>query len=163
MSHFPTVAVVALPMNEVIDDVLLGSLNGTMTGGVSLVPGQYGSALYMSDGTGRVDLGFHQSQCFSNPDSCSQGVTFALWIKRNDGAGSGILFDTGGFIYESKGNYQAHLCVQSCVSKTMTFNENTSKIKSCWTINQKANNSENRHTTITGIKTIELVVFCKLR
>ena len=114
--HFPTVAAVSLPMNEVIGDVLLGSLHGTMTGGMSLVPGQYGSALYMSDGTGREDLGFHQSQCFYNPDNCSQGVTFALWTKRNDGAEGGFLFDTGGYYHKSKGSNWARLCAKSYMS-----------------------------------------------
>ena len=105
-AFYSTVHAVSLPMNEIIGNVLLGSLNGSVTGGVSLVPGQVGNALYMSDDTGKVDLGFHQSQCFYNPDSCSQGVTFAMWIKRDHGAQKGYLLNIGGSSFTSRGNWR---------------------------------------------------------
>ena len=96
---------VLMPMNEVLGNVLLGSLNGTMTGGVSLVPGLVGNALYTSDGTGRVKLGFHRSQCFYNPDSCNQDVTFAVWIKRDGTAQGGYMLNTGASVQHSRGKW----------------------------------------------------------
>ena len=96
---------VSLPMNEVIGNVLLGSINGTMTSGISLVPGQVGNGLHMTGNTGRVDLGFHQFECFYNPDSCSQGVTFAVWVKREHGSKDGYLLNTGATRRDSKGRW----------------------------------------------------------
>ena len=94
-----------MPMDEVLGNVLLGSINGTMTGGVSLVPGLVGNALYTSDGAGRVNLGFYRSQCFYNPDSCNQGVTFAMWIKRGGNARAGYMLNTGASLQQSRGKW----------------------------------------------------------
>ena len=96
-------------MDHATVSLLLGSLNGNMTGGVSLVPGWAGNAVYMNDNTGLVDLGFHQSQCFHNPDVCTDGVTFAMWIKRDHGADTGYVVNTGAWYYIPKGNH--YVCV----------------------------------------------------
>ena len=103
----PSAAVATLPMNAVFGNVLLGYLNGTMTGGVFLVPGLSGNALYIDDGTGHVDLGFHQSECFYNPDNCSQGVTFAVWMRRDQSAAAGYVLDTGARSQSSNGKGQS--------------------------------------------------------
>ena len=80
-------------MNKVIGDILVGALNGTTANGTNLVPGQAGNGIYFGDEASRVDYGTHQSNCFYDPDICSQGVTFAIWIKRDQGA-TGFLLDT---------------------------------------------------------------------
>ena len=61
-------------MNKVIGDVLVGALNGTTANGTNLVPGQAGNGIYFGDEASRVDYGTHQSNCFYDPDICSQGV-----------------------------------------------------------------------------------------
>ena len=92
-------------MNEVIDNVLVGDLNGTIVSGVTQVSGQAGKGIFLSDDASKVDYGTHQFNCFYDPDICSQGVTFAIWIKRDQGA-TGYLLDTGGNHKRANGNQQ---------------------------------------------------------
>ena len=101
---FPPVPVVSLPMNDATGNVLKGSLSGNTTGGAVLVPGQFGNGIYLGNDDSLVEFGFHHSNCFYDPDMCSQGVTFAMWIKRVPGAQNGYIFNTGGNYRTSKGN-----------------------------------------------------------
>ena len=94
---------VSLSMNDAIGNVIIGSINGTMTGGTSLVTGWAGNSIYMSDGTGRVKIGYQQSECLHNPDLCTQGVTFAIWIKRDAAAQTGFVLDSGASYQHSSG------------------------------------------------------------
>ena len=94
---------VSLPMDEVIDNVVQGSITGTMTFGATLVSAQFSHGLYTDGKTGHVNYGNHYTECYHIPDMCVQGVTFALWIKRGGGTGSGIVLYTGGYEYDSKG------------------------------------------------------------
>ena len=90
-------------MDEVIGNVVQGSITGTMTFGATLVSAQIGHGLYTDGNTGHVNYGNHYTECYHIPDMCVQGVTFALWIKRGGGTGTGIVLYTGGYEYVSKG------------------------------------------------------------
>ena len=100
----PPVPAVFLSMNDAIGYVLKGSMNGNTTGGAVLVPSQFGNGIYLSDEHSRVDFGNHQSKCFYDPDMCSQGVTFAIWIKGGPWVQKGYIFNTGANSKASKGN-----------------------------------------------------------
>ena len=79
-------------------DTLVGHLNGTLEGGVSMVTGVWGKALYIDGQPGsRVEYGIHTEGCFFDPDQCDQGITISLWL-RFQGRPSvfGIILDNGG-------------------------------------------------------------------
>ena len=90
-------------MDEVVGNVLLGSLNGTMRSGATLVPGQAGNGLYFSDGESRVEYGSHHSHCFHDPDVCSQGFTTTIWMKRGQATTDGHLMGNGADYNTAKG------------------------------------------------------------
>ena len=90
-------------MDETIGGVIQGTLSGSMTTGAALVAAQVGNGLYTDGKTGHVDYGDHYAECCHNPDMCAQGVTFAMWIKRGSNTGDGIIFDSGGTEYDTKG------------------------------------------------------------
>ena len=90
-------------MDEDMGNVVQGSFNGTMTGGASMVFARVGKGLYTNGQTGHVNYGNHYTECCHNPDMCVQGVTFAMWIKRDNAADEGIILDSGGVRYGSTG------------------------------------------------------------
>ena len=94
-------------MNEANGNVLLGSIDGTLTNGAALVSSQVGKGVKLMDDRSYVDLGFWDSQCFYDPDFCTEGVTFAMWIKNGPGPSTGAqyLLDTGSFYSAGKGNW----------------------------------------------------------
>ena len=103
---YPTAPDVSLPMNDIIGNVLTGSLSGTTTGGVVLVPGQLGYGIYFSNEDSRVVFDINQSNCCYDPDFCPQGVTFAMWMKRDQGAGDGFILNTGGSELNARGDWE---------------------------------------------------------
>ena len=66
-------------MNEANGNKLVSG--GTLSSGAALVAGQVGKGLYLQHETSHLDLGFYDSRCFYDPDFCTEGVTFAMWIK----------------------------------------------------------------------------------
>ena len=90
-------------MDEAIGNSVQGSFTGTMTTGAALVNAQVGKGLYTDGQTGHVNYGNHYTKCCHDPDMCTQGVTFAMWIKRGSGATDGIILDSGGTQYDTKG------------------------------------------------------------
>ena len=106
MTSFPTVPVVSLTMDEANGNVLLGSINGTLNSGAALMSGQVGKGVNFLDEISYVDLGFWDSQCFYDPDFCTEGITFAMWIKNGPGSQTGgqYLLDTGAYYSAGKGN-----------------------------------------------------------
>ena len=95
-------------MDEAIGNDVQGSFIGTMTTGAALVNAQVGKGLYTDGQTGHVNYGNHYNECCHNPDMCTQGVTFGMWIKRGSGATAGIILDSGGTIYDTKGNIKCN-------------------------------------------------------
>ena len=96
---------VSLPMDQATGNIVQGTLSGTMTTGASIVAAQVGNGLYTDGQKGHVDFGTHYTQCCHNPDMCAQGVTFAMWIKRGRHADDGIIFESGGTEYRTKGKF----------------------------------------------------------
>ena len=94
-------------MNEANGNVMLGSIDGILNNGAALVSGQVGKGVNLMDKTSYVDLGFWESQCFYDPDFCTEGVTFAMWIKNGPGSrtSSQYLLDTGSYYSAGKGNW----------------------------------------------------------
>ena len=86
-----------------MDDVENGFLQGTLAGrlllGGSLVPGLFGQALHTDGSKQRVEFPIDGSnECLQNPDSCSSGVTFSIWIMSlgwNNGRMSAIYHSDG--------------------------------------------------------------------
>ena len=76
------------------DGVLLGAINGVLHGGASVIHGKFGTALRINGNKQYVDYGSHLDECYHNPDKCTDGVTFALWL--NVHAYNSIILDTGG-------------------------------------------------------------------
>ena len=92
---FVSVPQLLLPMDLITDGgVLLGSIDGVLHGGASVIPGQFGSALKVNGNYQYVDYGFHLDKWYHNPDKCSDGMTFALWLNAH--AYNSIILDTGG-------------------------------------------------------------------
>ena len=81
-------------MDHVTDGgILLGSINGVLHGGASIIPWKLGSALKVNGNNQYVDYGLHLDKCYHNPDKCSGGITFALWLNAH--AANSVILDTG--------------------------------------------------------------------
>ena len=92
-------------MDEVLGDQIQGSISGTMMHGTSLVQGKTGNAFFTDGINQHVDNGIHENQCFYNPDVCTTGVTFALWLKALNNANTFFAIEMGGSDYDSRGLY----------------------------------------------------------
>ena len=90
------VPVVSLPMDEIQGSTLMGSINGNLLSSASIVPGKVGGALFTNGVNQRVNYGNHRTQCYHQPDMCTGGVTFSLWLKIMSSAES-VILDCGGF------------------------------------------------------------------
>ena len=82
---------------------IIGSINGTIRGGVSLVPGKHGSALFLNGIDGRVYYGMHLNECFHLPEMCTTGSTFAYWLRYKTPDIETTVFDSGGVWVSSHG------------------------------------------------------------
>ena len=79
-------------MDVVDNGAVLGDLDGILTGGASIKPGKIGSALHVN-GNHYVSYGRHVDECYHNPDKCSDGITWSLWLNLH--AYESIIMDTG--------------------------------------------------------------------
>ena len=71
---------IMLPMENIMADKLAGDIEGRIFGnGAHLVPGKVNQALriYMPD---YVVYSGTENICTHNPEHCSQGITFAMWL-----------------------------------------------------------------------------------
>ena len=91
-------------MNEANGNKLVSG--DTLSSGAALVAGQVGKGLYLQHETSHLDLGFYDSRCFYDPDFCTEGVTFAMWIKIGyvPPTRPGFLLDSGSYHFAGKGN-----------------------------------------------------------
>ena len=80
-------------MDVAVNGLLLGDIPGTLHGGASTIPGKVGSALHIRGNHQYVDYGLHLDKCYHDPDKCSGGITFALWL--NVHAYDSVILDTG--------------------------------------------------------------------
>ena len=76
--------------------MLLGDINGTVIGGVSLTKGFKGNGIDL-DGNGAVHFK-QRDGCYANLEHCTQGMTFATWVIVYQDDGYATLFDSGGTI-----------------------------------------------------------------
>ena len=80
-----------------------GSIDGTIQGGASLVPGKHGSALSLNGIDGRVYYGMHLNECFHLPEMCTTGSTFAYWLRYRTPNNEAVILDSGGMYLYSHG------------------------------------------------------------
>ena len=88
---------VSLPMAEIFNGVLQGSVSGTVVGTVTITSRNMDSGIEFDGVSGYVDFGMHDGKCFHSPNACNAGVTFALWLWAGDNPRSVIVLDSGGF------------------------------------------------------------------
>ena len=97
-----SVPVVTLPMDEIQGSTLMGSIAGNLPSSATIVPGMVAGALYTNGLDQVVDYGDHRTQCFHQPDRCTEGVTFSMWLKIMSSSES-VVFDCGGLYPDSIG------------------------------------------------------------
>ena len=97
---FFSVPLMTFPMDVTYGNILVGHFNGTLQGGVSMVTGVRGNALYIDGQAGsRVDYGSHTDGCLFDPDQCDQGISISMWLMFHESPGDfEIIFETGGCI-----------------------------------------------------------------
>ena len=91
-------------MENISGQILDGSIPGAVFGATSLTAGIAGNALYLGGGGNYVDLGVHPGKCFYDPEACTGGVTFSLWLLVHSGW-TGTVFDNGGHGTSSRGYF----------------------------------------------------------
>ena len=86
------------PMDVADGNTLVGHLNGTVLGGINMVAGVWGKALYIDGQPGfRVEYGIHTEGCFFDPDQCDQGITLSLWLRfQGRPSGFRMILNNGG-------------------------------------------------------------------
>ena len=85
---------------------LIGSINGTLQNGASVIPGVTGTAFYTGATGGCLDLGIHSGGCIHYPDDCPNGISIALWLKIYELPVPGtflVIIDNGGCWPDSAG------------------------------------------------------------
>lgn len=82
-----------------LGSMLEGTVDGTVVGGASLIPGKIGNALITDGSTQYVTYGLQSAHCFANPERCSAGFTYSFWVQLLDvSAGfSSCIIDSGAF------------------------------------------------------------------
>ena len=91
-----------LPMDVTVNGVLLGDIEGVLRGGGSTISGRFGTALH-ANGNQYADYGFHVDKCYHNPDKCSDGITWSLWLNLH--AYESVVLDTGATDWAAFGYY----------------------------------------------------------
>ena len=89
-------------MDVTNNGVPLGDIEGVLRGGASIIPGKVGTALHVK-GIQYVNYGFHVDKCYHNPERCSDGITWSLWL--NVHTYNGVILDTVGTNKRSFGYY----------------------------------------------------------
>ena len=92
-------------MDDAVGDQIQGSISGTMMNGASLMRGKYGNAIFTDGNRQYLDYGIHETQCFYNPDVCTTGVTYSLWLKLLPNTVTFYALDMGGNNFNSRGVY----------------------------------------------------------
>ena len=68
-------------MDHIQGGIMQGSIEGTVGGGAKLVAGRHGNAIQMDGSFGYVEFALDSNnECLQNPDMCSPGVTFSMWL-----------------------------------------------------------------------------------
>ena len=93
--------VMSFPMDVINGNRVLGTMDGTLEGGVNLGVGLQGKAIYLDGQLGsRVNYGVHTAAegCFFDPEQCRHGTAFSFWLKLDEvlPAGFSSALDNGG-------------------------------------------------------------------
>ena len=108
MSSYSTAPALCLPMDEIPNATLKGSIRGSIVGGAVLIPGKLKNALSTNGIKQAVTLGKHLDKCFHIPDACGMGSTFSYWLKWwGSVPGHRVIMDSGS--YCSGGRCYAHI------------------------------------------------------
>ena len=92
------------PLDVTQGNVVLGSLNGTLKRGATVIPGMIGNAIYIDGHLAYVDFGTHTSGCFFDPSQCNSGMAVSFWLRIDSIISSFEVFvDNGGCDYEAIG------------------------------------------------------------
>ena len=92
------------PLDVTQGNVVLGSLNGTLKGGATFIPGMIGNAVYFGGNLAYVDFGTHTSGCFFDPSQCNSGIAVSFWLRIDSTISSFEIFvDNGGCEYGAIG------------------------------------------------------------
>ena len=83
-------------MDEIQGSTLVGSINGNLPSSATIVSGKVKGALYTNGLNQVVNYGNHRTQCYHQPDMCTEGVTFSMWLKIMSSKES-VILDCGGF------------------------------------------------------------------
>ena len=84
--------------------MVLGSLNGTLMHGATIIPGMVGNAFYIDGNTAYMDFGIHTSGCFFNPNECDSGMTVSFWLMIHSIRSSfDTLVENGGCLLDAIG------------------------------------------------------------
>ena len=82
--------------------------NGVVVNGATITQGQHDGALHINGINQRVNFGDHRTECFHQPDVCSMGVTYALWLRRMRTGSREVFLDTGAFDERAAGYAMFH-------------------------------------------------------
>ena len=95
---------VSLPVDNIINSILQGSISGDVSGEITIVPRGAGSGLEFDGVSGYVDFGMHHDECFQSPDACKDGVTFCMWLwMGNSDSPKVLILDSGGYLHARAG------------------------------------------------------------
>ena len=86
-------------MEKIEDGKLFGSINGTVVGGVQLMPGKKGFALHFNGRDQYVDFGYQGDTCLGHFVLCTRGWIAAFWVQLET---PGILMDTGSWAHSGE-------------------------------------------------------------
>ena len=89
---------IRLTMDSHDASTVYGDLVGTIVGNIGFSPGIKGDAANFWHKTSYIDYGIHPAECFHAPKKCTNGVTFAMWIKPStiQPKAMTMVLDTGG-------------------------------------------------------------------
>ena len=68
-------------MDKLSGGLLLGSVDGSLIGGVQLVGGKKGKAIYTNGLDQWVNLGNQRANCMGNIENCNQGFVMIMWLR----------------------------------------------------------------------------------
>ena len=84
--HLKNMLVILRPVYHLNFDTVVGNkvvsphLNGTIHGAMHIT-GRHGNALSFNGINQYVHFGYPTNACFTNPESCSNGLTIAMWLQ----------------------------------------------------------------------------------
>ena len=83
----------AFPLDDIQNGIMQGSIEGTLVGNVNSVAGRHGNAIQTDGSSGYVEFALESNNaCLQNPDWCSSGITFSMWLMNMPGNTGSTMF-----------------------------------------------------------------------